>query len=184
MPNLMSQSHRHQPKMAFANTNTFKKLVSKRKPTQLEFYLKNGASENIMSLVPLSNKAFGEGMQRIIREIFGCEASTDTGHDAVYRGHNIEVKSARYWSGKLDCKWQHIMDDHNYKWVLLALVDFQDLKFWLVSKETIRAHPEVFEQQGNAEGQGRWCSMKKALPLAHPVASREDLDRIIASESV
>ena len=184
MPKHMSQPHRHQPKMAFANTTTFKRLMDNLKPTQLEFYLKNGASENIARLVPLSNKAFGEGMQRIISEIFGFEASTNTGHDAVYRGHNIEIKSARYWSGTTDCKWQHIMDDHNYKWVLLALVDFQDLKFWLVSKETIRAHPEVFVQQGNAEGQGRWCSMKKALPLAHPVASREDLDRIIYSELV
>jgi hypothetical protein len=170
--------------MAFANTTTFKRLMDNLKPTQLEFYLKNGASENIARLVPLTNKAFGEGMQRIISEIFGFEAPTNTGHDAVYRGHNIEIKSARYWSGTTDCKWQHIMDDHNYKWVLLALVDFQDLKFWIVSKETIRAHPEVFVQQGNAEGQGRWCSMKKVLPLAQSVASREDLDRIIYSELV
>lgn len=184
MHNLTSHTSLLNHKMAFANTTTFKKLMNNLNPTQLEFYLKNGASENIVRLIPLSNKAFGEGMQRIISEIFGFEASTNSGHDAVYRGHNIEIKSARYWAGKLDCKWQHIMADHNYKWVLLALVDFQDLKFWVVSKETIRAHPEVFVQQGNAEGQGLWCSMKKALPLAHPVASREDLDRIIYSELV
>ena len=170
--------------MAFASTNTFKKLIKVRKPTQLEFYLKNNASEDIMSLVPLSNKAFGEGMQRIVSELFGFDKATNTGHDAVYKGQNIEIKSARYWSGTSECKWQHIMADHNYKWVLFSLVDFQDLKFWIMSKDTIRAHPEVFSQQGNAEGQGLWCTMKSVLPLAHPISSREDLDRIICAESV
>lgn len=168
--------------MAFTETSAFKKLISKRKPTQLEFYMKNSASANITSLVPLSNKAFGEGMQRIATEIFGMTGSSDTGHDAVYKGVPIEIKSARYWSGKLDCKWQHIMTDHEYKWVLLSLVDFQDLKFWLVSKDVIMANPNIFTQQGNAEGQGRWCTMKQALPVAHPVASREDLDRVIFAE--
>lgn len=168
--------------MAFTETSAFKKLISKRKPTQLEFYMKNNASANITSLVPLSNKAFGEGMQRIATEIFGMTGSSDTGHDAVYKGVPIEIKSARYWSGKLDCKWQHIMTDHEYKWVLLSLVDFQDLKFWLVSKDVIMANPNIFTQQGNAEGQGRWCTMKQALPVAHPVASREDLDRVIFAE--
>jgi hypothetical protein len=168
--------------MAFSDTNAFKKLMSNSKPTQLEFYTKNGASENITRLIPLSNKAFGEGMQRIISEMFGFDPPTDTGHDAVYKGHNIEIKSARYWSGSLDCKWQHIMEDHNYKYVLLALVDFQDLKFWILSKEAILANPKIFTQQGNAEGQGRWCSMKNVVPVCRPVASREDLDRVIFAE--
>jgi hypothetical protein len=170
--------------MAFANTNAYKKLMGPKRVSQLEFYMKNNASQSILSLVPLSNKAFGEGMQRIVAEVFGMDDSNDTGHDAMYKGHAIEIKSARYWSGKLDCKWQHIMAEHNYKWVLLTLVDFQDLKYWLVSKDAIKAHPEVFVQQGNAEGQGLWCTMKKVLPLCHPVASREDLDRLICVESV
>ena len=168
--------------MAFAETSVFKKLVTNCKPTQLEFYIKNNASANIISLVPLSNKAFGEGMQRIAVELFGLTSASDTGHDAIYNGIPIEIKSARYWSGKLDCKWQHIMTDHDYKWVLLCLVDFQDLKFWLVSKEVIMANPTIFTQQGNAEGQGLWCTMKKALPLAHPVVSRGDLHRLIFAE--
>lgn len=168
--------------MAFANTNAYKNLMNRRNLTQFEFYMKNNASENILGLVPLSNKAFGEGMQRIATEIFGMTGSSDTGHDAVYKGVPIEIKSARYWSGKLDCKWQHIMTDHEYKWVLLSLVDFQDLNFWLISKDVIMANPQIFTQQGNAEGQGRWGTMKKVLHLAHPVASREDLDRVIFAE--
>lgn len=167
--------------MVFYDTIAFKNLVATSKPTQVEFYIKNESSEHILSLVPLSNKAFGEGMQRIAAEMFGMTAASDTGHDAVYKGVPIEIKSARYWSGKRDCKWQHIMADHEYRWVLLCLVDFHDLKFWLVSKEAIIAHPEIFTQQGNAEGQGRWCSMKQALPVAHPVVSLEDLDRVIFS---
>jgi hypothetical protein len=170
--------------MAFSNTTAYKKLMIKRKISQFEFYMKNNASQQILSLIPLSNKAFGEGMQRIVSEIFGMTKAANTGHDAVYKGVPIEVKSARYWSGKLDCKWQHIMADHDYKWVLMTLVDFQDFKYWLVSKDTIKAHPDVFEQQGNAEGQGRWCTMKKVLPLCHPISSQEDLDRIIFGESV
>ena len=160
--------------MEFSKTAIFK-------PTQLEFYVKNNANENILSLVPMSNKAFGEGMQRIVSEMFGMSKPSETSHDAVYKGVPIEIKSARYWSGKLDCKWQHIMTDHKYKWVMLVLVDFQDLKFWLVSKDTIMKNPDVFTQQGGAEGQGRWCTMKKVLPLAHPVMSLADLDRLISS---
>lgn len=171
-----------QLKMDFAKTTMFKKLLANSKPTQLQFYIKNNANENILSLVPMSNKAFGEGMQRIVSEMFGMTKPTDTGHDAVFNGVPIEVKTARYWSGKLDCKWQHIMKDHKYKWVMLVLVDFQDLKFWLVSKDMIANNPEVFTQQGGAEGQGLWCTMKKVLPLAHPIASREDLERLICSE--
>ena len=166
-------------KMAFSNTTAYKNLMRLRTPTQIEYYVKNNASDEILGLVPLSNKAFGEGMQRIVSELFGLSAPTNTGHDATYKDCNIEVKAARYWAGKTNCKWQHIMSGHNYKWVMFVLVDFQDLKFWLISKDVIDAHPSIFTQQGNAEGQGRWCTMKNVLPLAHRVESREDLDRVI-----
>jgi len=167
--------------MNFSTSTAFKRLMKNRKPSQIDFYIKNSASKDILSLVPLSNKAFGEGMQRIVAEMFGMSNPLDTGHDAVYNGMPIEIKSARYWSGKLDCKWQHIMTDHKYDWVMLALVDFQDLKFWMVSKATIMANPELFTQQGNAEGQGLWCTMKKVMHLLHPVASRQDLDLLVSS---
>ena len=60
---------------------------------------------NILSLVELNNKAFGERIEQIIREIFKLGPRTSSQNDGTRNGKKIEIKSARYWARGDDCKW-------------------------------------------------------------------------------
>ena len=172
----------------FVNTTTYRSLANTPAATQLDYYTRNNASLEILKLVSLSNKAFGEQyMQGIARDLFGLDNPEHTGHDMQLHGKKIEMKSAR-WGCTGMFKWQHIMPGHAYDYVLFALVDFQDIKFWLISKETILQYPTLFTRQGGAEGQGLWTpglnsrNMTRVTDLCVPIHSREDLLRAISAQ--
>jgi hypothetical protein len=125
-------------------------------------------------------------MQGIARDLFGLDKGKNSGHDLFINGTKIEMKSAR-WCKDGKIMWEHIMKSHVYDYVLFALVDFQDIKFWLVSKEVILANPELFIKQGGGEGQGLWVSgnarkIKRVTDVCTPIHSREDLLRAISVE--
>jgi hypothetical protein len=172
----------------FVNTATYLSLLESPATTQLDYYTKNNASPDILNLVTLSNKAFGERyMQGIARDLFGLSKPDHTGHDMTLRGKKIEMKSAR-WGNKGTFKWQHIMPGHAYDYVLFALVDFQDIKFWLITKDAVLQNPTLFTVQGGAEGQGLWTpglnsrNMTCVTDLCVPIRSREDLLRAISAQ--
>ena len=171
---------------AFTSTPTYRSLVNSTPLTQLGYYIENNASPEILKFVTLSNKAFGEQyMQGIAKDLFGLEKAGHTGHDLQLSGQKIEMKSSR-WGCRGSFKWQHIMQGHEYQYVMFALVDFQDIKFWIIKKDVILANPSLFQQQGGAEGQGLWTpcmsarNMSRITDLCTPIHSREDLLRAIS----
>lgn len=165
--------------MDFTETRAYKKFVESSKPTTYDYYKSHDAPESILKLVSLPNKTFGECLQSIVIELFGLDKSTHRGHDAQYKGQKIEMKSARYWSQKRDCKWQHIMRNHEYDWIIFILLGFKRPKFWIMPKSAIEEYPDVFKVQGGAEGQGVWVSLKDIRMIARSFSSREKLDRIV-----
>lgn len=116
----------------FKNTEAYKKI--KDKETQIKYYKNNNACDEVLQLVDLESKPFGAECENIISELFQLGPRTSSQNDGTRNGKKIEIKSARYWAGKDDCKWQHLEPDHDYEYVLFVLLDFVGFKMWGIKK--------------------------------------------------
>ena len=150
------------------------KAILNIKETQTEFYKRNQACPEVLKLVDLESKSFGMRCEKIIREMFSLEKATNSQHDAIYNGTKIEIKSARYWGGTMDCKFQHIEPDYDYEYILFVLVEFQDLHIWGMHKSKVKKMIEqgILTLQGK---QGYWCKMSSILPHLTLVMSLDSL---------
>ena len=141
------------------------------------FYKQNGAPSEIVDLVALSNKRFGTDMETLVCNLTGCKKVPDTvgktGWDCEHEAtkNYPEIKASRYWQGMTDWKWQHILADHEWSHVILAAVDFQEIKLFLLTKDTFMTLMEkgIVTQQGGAGGQGCWMKYQKAAAFLHPI---------------
>jgi hypothetical protein len=64
--------------------------------SQIELYKENKAHLDILKLVKLDNKSFGERIQKIVIEYFNMYKSTDTSYDAKKDNIKYEIKSSRF----------------------------------------------------------------------------------------
>jgi len=144
--------------------------------TQLDYYTKMQASPEVLQLVALDSKPFGSVSEKIISEILGLGPRTNSQNDATYNGKTIEIKAARYWAGKDDCKWQHLEPDHDYEYAILALLDFHGWKMWCIKKTQLMDLREtIVTYQGK---QGWWTNKSSILPHLHEIRSVDDLQMI------
>jgi len=145
---------------------------------QEQYYKNNNAPEDILKIVRMSNKKFGEKMQCIIQELLNLEKSSHTGHDAQKKSMNLkfEIKSSRYGVRSGDWMWQHIMEQHNYDYLIFVGVDFNGFKVYIISKKDfMKLRWEGFaKMQGGGEGQGIWCNCRKIKDYLHEITSQED----------
>lgn len=157
-----------------AKTVNFQK--TNRSKSQLDYYLENNSAPETIVLVKLNNKTFGEKMQRILIELLNLEPPTSTGHDARLGDLKFEIKTSRYWVSLASWKWQHIMLDHEYDYLLLVGVDFNQLKIYIISKPKYckALNDGLANVQGNANGQGTWANYKKIRSKLHRVQSKQD----------
>ena len=157
-----------------------------KKMNQEEFYRSNDSSEELIKLVKQSNKAFGEKLQSIIKEMLILDDSCDAGHDAQKLSMNLkfEIKSSRYGVKSKDFMWQHIMEEHDYDYLLLIGVDFDGLKVYIISKYLFMKLKTkgIATQQGRAEGQGLWATRKKLLPFLTEIQNKEHFYKFINIE--
>lgn len=163
----------------FTNTNYFKSISEKS--NQLDFYLKNNSSENILKIVELNNKSFGERMQRIISEVLGMTKATNTGHDANKNGKLVEIKSSRFWVDTKDWRFQHIMVDHKYDYLLCVGINFDNIEMYIIDKEDFLdlENDGIVRVQGGGEGQGMWFQFRDLEKYLHKIESVEDFDNWI-----
>ena len=160
--------------ISWKNTQAFKKVVAKE--TQLQYYIRREASPDVLSLVQLDSKPFGSAAESILREVFGMKKPTSTQHDGVFRGHKVEIKTARYWAGKDNCKWQHLEPDHDYRIALLAILDFDGFRIWAVDKHRLMGEMReagVVQKQGK---QGFWLTKSAAEDWLKPIQTVEELE--------
>jgi len=159
------------------NTNAFKAI--KDKETQIKYYKKNDSCEEVLQLVDLESKPFGSESEKIIKEIFNLGPRTSSQNDATYKNKKIEIKSARYWAGKDDCKWQHLEPDHDYDFVMFALLDFQSWKIWTIKKSLLMGEmrdKKIVTFQGK---QGWWVTKSAIFSYLTPIETIKDLDNFI-----
>jgi len=151
--------------------------------TQVDYYMENDAHPDIIKMVNLSNKSFGERLQRIVMEYLNLDKPINTGHDIqqISTGKKFEVKSSRFWVKNGDWKWQHIMEDHNYDYLLLCGINFNSVDVFIISKSDFLSLKKIglVTQQGGAEGQGLWCNFSNIKDYLTPIKSVEDLDNFV-----
>jgi hypothetical protein len=166
---------------SITKTKAFESIKSAK--TQTDFYLENGAHPDVIRMVKLGNKSFGEKLQRIILEQLNLDKPTSTGHDVQQKssGKKFEVKSSRFWTTNADWKWQHIMEDHDYNYLLLVGINFQGIDVFIITKEKFLSLKPLglVTQQGGAEGQGLWCDYSKIKQFLTPISSESELNEFI-----
>ena len=82
--------------------------------TLQSFYQQNGAPQEIVDLVGLSNKRIGGEVEKLVAAMTGCTKIPDvkgtTGWDLEHTINRVEVKTSRYWrSGN-----KHFFDGTNW----------------------------------------------------------------------
>lgn len=152
----------------------------KKKITQVKYYRRMKAAKEVMELVHLESKPFGGVMENIIRELFGMDPRTSTQNDGVLHGKKIEIKSARYWAGKDDCRWQHLEPDHDYEIAVFALLDFHGIKLWCIQKTLLMGElreKKIVTYQGK---QGWWICKSAIMPYLVPIQTVQDIADFIS----
>lgn len=144
--------------------DNYKKIKNNYKESQYDFYKRNNASDEVLELVSLESKRFGSISEKLTCEIFKLGTRTSSQNDGVRKGKKIEIKCARYWGCKNECKWQHLESEHDYDCVLFGLLDFDgSWKFWGISKTLLFGklkEKNILSYQGK---QGYWCDKSKVI---------------------
>jgi hypothetical protein len=160
-------------------SKAFTKVVAKE--TQFQYYTRMGAAPEVLSLVQLDSKPFGSATEAIICELFAMQKRTSSENDGVFKGHKVEIKTARYWAGSNDCRWQHLEPEHDYRVALLVLLDFDGFKVWAVDKKRLMGEmrdAKIVEKQGK---QGFWLTKSAAEAHLTPIQSVRELEVFVAS---
>jgi len=169
-----------------SKTKAFDKI--KNVKTQVDYYIENNAHPDIIKMVGLGNKSFGERLQRIVMEYLNLDKPNNTGHDVqhILSNKKFEVKSSRFWVTNGDWKWQHIMEIHQYDFLLLCGVNFQSVDVFIISKKEFISLKEkgLVTQQGGAEGQGLWCTYKNIKDFLKPINNLEEFKNFLTDEPV
>jgi hypothetical protein len=149
------------------------------KETQIKYYQRMKAADEVLQLVALDSKPFGSECEKILTEIFGLGPRTSTQNDGTFNGKKIEIKTARYWAGQDNCVWQHLEPDHDYEYALFVLLDFQGWKVWGIKKSLLMGElrdKKVVTFQGK---QGWWTRKTAILEYLTPITSVLDLQGFI-----
>jgi hypothetical protein len=159
------------------NTKAYKLICEKE--TQIKYYKKNNSSVEVLQLVDLDSKPFGSEAEKIIREIFRLGLRTSSENDATSNGIKIEIKTARYWSGKDECVWQHLESNHDYEIAMFVLLDFTGWKVWCIRKSLLMGdlkEQKIVTLQGK---QGHWVKKSAILKYLTPIKTIDDLNNFI-----
>jgi|APCry1669190327_1035288.scaffolds.fasta_scaffold00028_52 hypothetical protein len=162
-------------------TASFKKACNE---SQIEYYRRMNAPPEVMKLVEMESKAFGTRSEHILREILDLGQRSSPQHDATLNDIKIEIKCARIWkgeNGKNDCKWQHLQPEHDYQYLLVAMLCTNGTwELWGVGKEVLMGEmrdKKILQRQGT---QGWWFFKNSGLSYLTPIHSRDDLLRAIS----
>jgi hypothetical protein len=150
-----------------------------RRETQTQYYVRMSAAPEVVELVSLDSKPFGSVCETILGELFQMAPRTSSQHDGVFEGHKCEIKCARYWAGKDECRWQHLEPEHDYEFAMMALLDFHELKVWCVPKAHLMGElreKKVVTFQGK---QGWWTLKSAIMPHLTPIRGLECLRKFV-----
>ena len=156
-------------------------VENKRRETQTQYYVRMDAAPEVIELVSLDSKPFGSVSESIVNELFQMAPRTSTQNDGVFEGHKCEIKCARYWAGKDECRWQHLEPEHDYEIAILAILDFHKWKVWCITKAQLMGElreKKVVTFQGK---QGWWTLKSAIMPYLTPIRGLECLRKFIST---
>ena len=156
-------------------------INNERRETQTQYYVRMNAAPAVVELVSLDSKPFGSVSELILAELFQMTPRTSSQHDGIFQGHKCEIKCARHWAGKNDCRWQHLEPDHDYEFAMLALLDFHEWKVWCVTKAQLMGElreKKVVTFQGK---QGWWTIKSAIMPHLTPIHGLECLRKFVSA---
>ena len=156
-------------------------VQNKRRETQTQYYVRMNAAPEVIELVSLDSKPFGTVGEQILAEVFKMAARTSSQNDGVFEGHKCEIKCARYWAGKDECRWQHLEPEHDYDFAMLALLDFHKWNVWCITKAQLMGElreKKVVTFQGK---QGWWTLKSAVMPYLTPIHGLECLRKFVGA---
>jgi hypothetical protein len=154
---------------------------NKRRESQTQYYVRMNAAPAVVDLVSLDSKPFGSVGESIMTELFQMAPRTSSQNDGVFEGHKCEIKCARRWAGKDDCRWQHLEPDHDYAFAMLALLEFHEWKVWCITKAQLMdelREKKVVTFQGK---QGWWTLKSAVMPYLVPIHGLECLRKFVSA---
>jgi hypothetical protein len=169
---------------AFWASNT-----SKSKPTQLERYEAKGSPESIKKFIAIGGgPKMGTTLEEFARFRFKClnkrkSGKHETGYDHYMKLDTqdiyVEQKSSGHW-GDDDYKWQHVEENHKWTILLLCGIDYTDVKFWVMNRNTFKdlISKGKITNQGNKAGEsseGVWFSYSDVKDSLIQIHSQEQL---------
>ena len=159
--------------------NYSRNIIDEYNLSQFDYYKQNTMDEDILTMVSLESKRFGSVSEKILCHIFNIGPRTSTQNDGTRNGKKLEIKAARRWAGKNDCKWQHLELEHDYEYVLFALLDFDGWKVWCINKTVLMGvcrDNNIVTEQGK---QGWWCKKSEIQPYLTEIHNTSDLDNFL-----
>ena len=152
------------------NLPEFKELCNFE--SQITYYKKLGASENILQLVLLNNKTYGTFCEKIVKNKFNFQNSQNSEHDAIFNGCKIEIKSPRF--GKNGNYFiQHLKKEHDFEFILVNLLVHNGYEMRIIKKSD--AIPYMTLQKG----EGFFLLKKYIEMLGKQIYTKRDLKRYI-----
>lgn len=146
--------------------------TKKKKKRQIDYYLLNNSPEFILKFIRLGGgPRLGVLCEEFARFSFKNllkrnKGKTETGYDHILKIEDkelfVEQKSSGLWNGT-DYKWQHIEIKHKWDILLLCGIGFQNINFWLLTREIFDKllRENKITPQGNKEGnslEGFWMN--------------------------
>lgn len=178
-------SHDNSPVIPLLSVDHWKNskafINMKQGETQTQYYVRMNAAPEVIELVSLDSKPFGTAGEQILAEVFKMAPRTSTQNDGVFEGHKCEIKCARYWAGKDECRWQHLEPEHDYEVAMLAILDFQEWKVWCITKAQLMGElreKKVVTFQGK---QGWWTLKSAIMPYLTPIRGLECLRKFVST---
>lgn len=163
----------------------WKKHISRNTTiSQYDYYKQNNSSEEILNIVLLNSKIFGTKAEDILKKIFDIGPRTSTQNDGTKFNKKIEIKTSRYWGGKDNYKWQHIEEEHDYEYILFALLDFNKWKCWITKKEflfTYLKQHNLLKKQGT---EGWICNGRDVTQYFTEILCVEDFDKYLTESDI
>jgi hypothetical protein len=164
-------------------------ISSSQKPTQLERYEKKGAFECIKKFIAIGGgPKMGTTLEQYARSRFKLlqkrsKGKYESGYDHLIKLENMDVlveqKSSGHW-GDDDYKWQHVEDKHKWNMLLLCGIDYTNVKFWGMNRETFNQMilNKRITNQGDKSGnssEGMWFNYSDVKDFLVEIQTDDDL---------
>jgi hypothetical protein len=170
-------------------------ITNKKKETQLETYIKNGASENILRFIKLGGgSALGSTSEQFCKFKFNKlqnRIKGDTSHDHTIIVDNkiIKIEQKTSTLNKAgDFMWQHVAEKHPWNILLLMAIDYKEIKFYAMNKETFTklVKEGKITNQGSKNKdseQGMWFRYSNVKNDIITITTNEDIINLSKNDS-